>query len=85
MKGNDEDSVSSVKESLIKEDLNAQIQSARANAVAALCLSYPPAARDPQLQSFAGIRVQLNYRNSAEYTECVPKSVEIFKDGRKFH
>ena len=83
VKGNDEDSVSSVKESLIKEDLNAQIQSARANAVAALCLSYPPAARDPQLQSFAGIRVQLNYGSSAEYTECVPKSVEIFKDGRK--
>ena len=33
VKGNDEDSVSSVKESLIKEDLNAQIQSARANSI----------------------------------------------------
>ena len=80
---NDEDPVSSVKESLISEDLNSQIQTARANAAAALCLSYPPAARDPKLQSFAGIRVQLNYGSSAEDANCVPKSVEIFKGGRK--
>ena len=80
---NDEDLVSSVKDTLISEDLNSQIQSARANAAAALCLSYPPAARDPQLQSFAGIRVHLNYGSSAEDANCVPKSVEIFKGGRK--
>ena len=48
-----------------------------------MCLSYPPAARDPKLQSFAGIRVQLNYGSSAEDANCVPKSVEIFKGGRK--
>ena len=40
MGDNDEDPVSSVKESLISEDLNSQIQTARANAAAALCLSY---------------------------------------------
>jgi len=83
IENDEDDSILPIKDILISDDTNLQIQSARANVAAMLCISFPHSSMDPNLQSFAGIRVQINYGTSAMDANCVPQAIEISKGGRK--